>query len=86
MTDRGSEASRHGMVLIGVGSVPRTHHYVHKALIVYHSDYFRKALQGSSKEARNGVIPLRDMCPVACTWTNMLLCDCCIGSLMYALH
>ncbi|KAF2625438.1 hypothetical protein BU25DRAFT_473406 [Macroventuria anomochaeta] len=36
-------------------------HYIHKAFLVFHSEYFRKALQDPWKEARDAVVLLHDV-------------------------
>lgn len=35
--------------------------YIHKALLVHHSEYFRKALSGPWKEAEEGIVRLEDV-------------------------
>ncbi|KAH7094575.1 hypothetical protein FB567DRAFT_600179 [Paraphoma chrysanthemicola] len=55
-----SSAFREGTVIIEIGP-DRKKYYIHKALIVHHSEYFRKALQGTWKEAQEGVVRLEDV-------------------------
>ncbi|KAF1834986.1 hypothetical protein BDW02DRAFT_620594, partial [Decorospora gaudefroyi] len=38
-------------------------YHIHKALLVHHSEYFRKALTGPSKGAQEGVVNLEDVEP-----------------------
>jgi hypothetical protein len=49
-------------VILEIGS-DRVKYCVHKALLVHHSEYFRKALQGPWKEAEEGVFRLPDIEP-----------------------
>ncbi|KAH7389337.1 hypothetical protein DE146DRAFT_680219 [Phaeosphaeria sp. MPI-PUGE-AT-0046c] len=37
-----------------------TKRYIHKALLIHHSEYFRKALNGPWKEAAEGIVRLED--------------------------
>jgi len=53
------------VVLVVVGPQKKKY-YIHKALLVHHSEYFRKALQGSWKEAPEGVVELEDIDHCAC--------------------
>lgn len=48
------------MITIKVGS-GRTTYHVHKALLVHHSGYFRKALQECWKEGRDRCVSLDDL-------------------------
>ncbi|KAH7084926.1 hypothetical protein BKA63DRAFT_498491 [Paraphoma chrysanthemicola] len=50
------------MVIVEIGP-NRMKHYVHKALLQYHSEYFRNALRGPWKEAMDGVVSLEDVQP-----------------------
>ena len=43
-------------------------YYLHKSLLVFHSEYFRKALQGSWKEAKEGIVRIDDIEPAECTF------------------
>jgi len=40
---------------------------------VHHSEYFRKALSGSWKEAEENVVTLKDVEPATCTFYPMIL-------------
>ncbi|KAH6639800.1 hypothetical protein C7974DRAFT_139048 [Boeremia exigua] len=53
-------ASADGMVLVQVGPDKITHH-VHKTLLVYHSEYFAKALNGPWAEAVHRVVTIEDV-------------------------
>ncbi|KAF1849865.1 uncharacterized protein K460DRAFT_411672 [Cucurbitaria berberidis CBS 394.84] len=55
------------VVVIEVGP-ERKKYYLHKALLVHHSDYFRKALEGPWTEAQEGVIKLEDIEPAVVNW------------------
>ncbi|KAH7094573.1 hypothetical protein FB567DRAFT_6647 [Paraphoma chrysanthemicola] len=55
-----STITKEPMVLVEVGP-KHEKHYIHKALLVHHSDYFRKALQGPWKEAHSGKVVLEDV-------------------------
>ncbi|KAF1358717.1 hypothetical protein EJ07DRAFT_122576 [Lizonia empirigonia] len=57
-----SSAHADGIVIVKVGPSHRKY-YLHKALVLFHSEYFRKALQGSWKEAQEGVVRLKDVEP-----------------------
>ncbi|KAH6639639.1 hypothetical protein C7974DRAFT_410597 [Boeremia exigua] len=52
--------ARAGMALIKIGH-ESTPYYVHKSLLTQHSEYFQRALNGSWKEAEEGVITLEDV-------------------------
>lgn len=52
--------STQGIVVVEVGPNSIKHH-VHKALLIHHSDYFRKVLTGSWKEAQEQVVTLEDV-------------------------
>lgn len=59
MTDQIRLAASNDVVIVEVG--PELKRYtVHKDLLTYHSEYFRKALRGSWKEAQEGVVSLKD--------------------------
>jgi hypothetical protein len=60
-----SHALRQGIVTIEIGA-ERKQYCVHKALLVHHSEYFKKALQGDWKEAREGKVTLEDVEPAEC--------------------
>ncbi|KAF2625439.1 hypothetical protein BU25DRAFT_345683, partial [Macroventuria anomochaeta] len=47
-------------VMVEVGPELKKY-FVHKPLLTSHSEYFRKALQGSWKEAREGTVSLKDV-------------------------
>ncbi|KAI4960045.1 hypothetical protein J4E86_001664 [Alternaria arbusti] len=49
-------------VVVEVGP-ERKEYYVQKAFLTHHSDYFRKALSGTWKEAKDGVVSLDDIEP-----------------------
>ncbi|KAF1960097.1 hypothetical protein CC80DRAFT_582457 [Byssothecium circinans] len=59
-----SAVTRHGatsnIVTIKVGA-EKTEYVVHKAFLVYYSDYFKKALEGPWKEAEDNAITLEDV-------------------------
>ncbi|KAH7084925.1 hypothetical protein BKA63DRAFT_5680 [Paraphoma chrysanthemicola] len=55
-----STITKEPMVLVKVSS-EHEKHYVHKAMLVHHSEYFRKALQGPWEEARSGKVVLEDV-------------------------
>jgi hypothetical protein len=53
-----------GTIILEIGP-DRLKYYVHKALLVHHSEYFRNALKGPWKEAEGGVVKLVDVQPAA---------------------
>ncbi|KAJ4333155.1 hypothetical protein N0V95_009494 [Ascochyta clinopodiicola] len=55
-------AQADGIVVVEIGH-DRKKYYLHKALVVFHSEYFRKALQGPWKEAEEGLVRLDDVEP-----------------------
>jgi hypothetical protein len=55
-----STATKEGFVVLEVGP-QKQHYHLHKALLVHHSDYFRSAMNGSWKEAKEKVISLKDV-------------------------
>jgi hypothetical protein len=57
-----SSAEREGFVAVDVGTRCRRF-YVHKALLMEHSEFFKKALQGTWKEATDGIVILEDIKP-----------------------
>ncbi|KAF2127077.1 hypothetical protein P153DRAFT_432919 [Dothidotthia symphoricarpi CBS 119687] len=57
---RPSAATRDEIVTIEIGP-EHTKHLIHKALLIEHSEYFKKALNGPWKEAQNGAISLEDV-------------------------
>lgn len=60
-----STTLRGDLVTVKVGPIGKTY-TVHKALLVHHSGYFRKALKGSWQEAKEGTITLSDVEPHIC--------------------
>lgn len=48
------------IVVVEIGP-ERKKYYIHRALLVHHSEYFRKALHGSWQEAEKGVVALDDV-------------------------
>jgi hypothetical protein len=52
--------SKEGTVIIEVG-LDHEKYYIHRALLVHHSEYFAKALRGSWKEAQEGIVKLEDI-------------------------
>jgi hypothetical protein len=61
-----------GVVVVEIGAERKKYH-VHKALLVHHSEYFAKALNGSWKEAGEGVVKLEDVEPAVCEFASTLL-------------
>lgn len=57
------------MAIVEVGAKPAKYH-VHKALLFFHSEYFRKALQGPWKEADEGAVRLADAGAAECKHTH----------------
>jgi hypothetical protein len=53
-----------GIVTLVV-SPTRLKYCVHKTLLVYHSEYFRNALKGPRKEAKEGKVVLENVEPAA---------------------
>ena len=51
---------------IVIGTEEPNKHYIHQALLIHHSEYFRKALQGPWLEAEEGVVRLKDVNEHAC--------------------
>jgi hypothetical protein len=62
ITDRRSTVVGEGVVVLKVGPDQKQYH-IHKALLVHHSEYFRKALNGPWKKATERVIKLEDVEP-----------------------
>ena len=56
----GSPANVGGMVIVEIGQ-ESTKYHMHRALLVHHSEYFRKALEGPWKEADEGVVRIDDV-------------------------
>lgn len=57
-----SEATGSSIVTLKVGPELKKFR-VHKALLLKHSEYFRKALRGSWTEAKEGVVKIDDIEP-----------------------
>ncbi|KAH3964080.1 hypothetical protein HBI73_034740 [Parastagonospora nodorum] len=57
-----------GTITLEIGP-NRVEYHVHKALLVYHSEYFQRALEGPWKETENGVFTLIDVQPTAGKYT-----------------
>ncbi|KAI4937144.1 uncharacterized protein J4E92_001871 [Alternaria infectoria] len=58
---RPSEAAQEPVfVIVEVGDT-KTRYHVHRSLLVEHSEYFKKALNGPWKEAQDGVVTLEDV-------------------------
>ncbi|KAH7094574.1 hypothetical protein FB567DRAFT_600176 [Paraphoma chrysanthemicola] len=57
-----NKATKEGVVVVEIGTGPVRHH-VHKALLQYHSEYFRGVFNGPWKEAKEGVVRLSDIEP-----------------------
>jgi hypothetical protein len=55
-----SEYTRGGMAIVKVGQ-DKVPYYVHKAMLVQHSEYFDRAFKGDWKEAQEGVVTLEDI-------------------------
>ena len=55
------------MVIVEVGDT-KTRYHVHRSLLVEHSEYFKKALNGPWKEAQDGVVTLEDVESSTCGW------------------
>jgi hypothetical protein len=58
-------------VVLKVGLDQKQFH-IHKALLVHHSEYFRKALNGPWKEATEGVVKLEDVEPEVGKLTELM--------------
>lgn len=59
-------------------------YYVHRALLVHHLEYFKKALQDSWTEAQTGLFKLPDIEPLVCGWAfalHKLYADLCAVNL-----
>jgi len=65
LTFNTSAAATGGVVVVKVGPNSVQFH-VHKPLLMHHSEYFRKALSGSWKEAEENVVTLKDVEPETC--------------------
>ena len=70
---RYSTAARESALIIVNVSASRIKYTVHRSLLVRHSEYFKKALTGSWKEAQEGVVTLKDVDCDACQYTLMAL-------------
>ncbi|KAF9693556.1 hypothetical protein EKO04_008456 [Ascochyta lentis] len=57
-------ANADGIIMIEVGAECRKY-YIHKALLVFHSEYFSCALQGPWAEAKEAKVWLEDVEPIA---------------------
>jgi len=64
-----SAAALQGTVVIEVGPERKKYH-VHRALLTHQSDYFRRALNGEWKEAKEGLVTLDDVEPSICMPDN----------------
>lgn len=60
---------RDGVVAVEVGP-ERVRHFVHKALLEEHSEYFKRALNGSWKEAEDRVVCLDNVDCGSCEYTT----------------
>lgn len=60
-----STAATAGIVIVEIGPDAKKF-YVHKALLMHHSEYFKKALSGTWKEAQEGIVRLHDVEVEAC--------------------
>ena len=60
------------LAVIKVGA-DKTKYIVHRSLLMKHSEYFRKALTGSWKEAQEGVVTLEDVDCDACKYIRTAL-------------
>lgn len=49
-----------GVVVVEFGPEKRAY-YIHKALLIHHSDFFRKALLGPWRESEEGIVKLHDV-------------------------
>jgi hypothetical protein len=48
------------MIVVEIGPDAKKY-FVHKALLMHHSKFFKKALTGTWKEAQEGVVRLEDV-------------------------
>lgn len=67
-------ASADGMVIIEI-SPEKTKHHFHKALLVYHLEYFARALVGPCLEAEERRVALDDVDTDACEWLSDARCN-----------
>lgn len=65
--NRCSLAAKDPTVVIEIGPKAKMY-YVHRALLVHHSEYFRKGLQGQWIEAESGTFKLTDVAPAVCKY------------------
>jgi hypothetical protein len=57
-------ARQNDMITIEIGPLHTTYR-VHRKILLYHSEYFRKALQGCWKEGEEGKVIIEDLKPLA---------------------
>jgi hypothetical protein len=70
-TDYRNSAVGEGVVILKAGP-DQSQFHIHKALLVHHSEYFRKALNGLWKDAEEGVIKIEDVEPEVGKLTNLI--------------
>jgi hypothetical protein len=54
------------MAIVEVGAT-KTKYHIHRALLITHSEYFKKALSGPWKEAQEGIVTPEDIDCETCT-------------------
>ena len=64
-------AVRNGVIAVEVDA-ERVKHYVHRALLEEHSEYFKRALNGSWKEAEDKTVCLDDVECSTCESTDSI--------------
>jgi hypothetical protein len=78
--------SKEGTVTIEIGP-DHEKYYIHRALLVRHSEYFAKALRGSWKEAQEGIVKLEEVGTAECKseFTSKALPGCISAQMNYKL-
>jgi hypothetical protein len=73
IANRSSCATKDGFVTIEIGDEEPKTYYIHRALLVHHSEYFRKALQGPWIEAKENRVVLKDVDEAVCRLNDLKL-------------
>jgi len=76
LTESARSAENNEIVTVEIGPNGRKY-YLHKALLVYHSEFFEKALQGTWLEAEEDIVRLTDFETYECEYSAFcsVLCD-----------
>jgi hypothetical protein len=73
IANRSRRAATDGLVTVEIGDEEPKKYYIHRALLVHHSEYFRKALQGPWIEAKENRVVLKDVDEAVCRLNDLKL-------------